>query len=129
MVGSYASKLYHFSGVYRLTPYIYTDLLIILRTQDATSLSPLSVYFKSVYVWCYSIYTWKMTYFPSLFPFPPNCCTLLIGFLTACKRLWRLSVSAGLLDLKNPDLYYLNLCKKNSFVPQKNILKLFCFSR
>ena len=30
----------------------------------------------------------------------PHC------FLTACKKLWRLWVSAGTLESKNPDLYY-----------------------
>ena len=37
---------------------------------------------------------WKMMYFPSRLPFP-NAVTLLVDFITACKRLWRLYILAG----------------------------------
>ena len=57
-------------------------------------------------------------YFPSCFPFPfpkvttlslPNVVTSLVGFVTACKSLWRLRVIAGTSDSKKPKLYY-SLC-------------------
>ena len=49
---------------------------------------------------------WTLHFFPS--PLyqgntlsPPNCFTLLVYFLTACKRLWCLRVLAGISDSKN----------------------------
>ena len=63
----------------------------------------------------YSMYTWKMMYFPSPFPFLytkvntlslPNVVTSLVNSLTAYKRLWRLCGLAGTSDSKNPELYY-----------------------
>ena len=51
------------------------------------------------------------TCFPMFSPYPfpltyTDVFTSLVDFLDACKRLWRLCVVAGILDSKNPELYY-----------------------
>ena len=50
----------------------------------------------------YSMYNWKMTFFPSLSPLSHQCRYLAVSY----KRLWCLPVLAGTSDSKNPDPYY-----------------------